>query len=65
MDAGCTIEVPLDVMFWGDRWGRLKDPFGIAWAMNAPVKPQHPFDETPADGCASFRRLSVTRWRKR
>ncbi|WP_026869281.1 VOC family protein [Inquilinus limosus] len=38
VDAGCTIEVPLDVMFWGDRWGRLKDPFGIAWAMNAPVK---------------------------
>jgi len=26
------------VMFWGDRWGQVKDPFGIAWAMNAPVK---------------------------
>ncbi len=38
VDAGCTVEVPLDVMFWGDRWGRLKDPFGIGWAMNAPVK---------------------------
>ncbi|TIV82116.1 MAG: VOC family protein, partial [Mesorhizobium sp.] len=24
--------------FWGDRWGQVKDPFGIAWAMNAPVK---------------------------
>lgn len=37
VDAGCTIEMPLDNMFWGDRWGRLKDPFGVAWAMNAPV----------------------------
>lgn len=38
VDAGCTVAVPLDVMFWGDRWGMLKDPFGFAWAMNAPVK---------------------------
>ncbi|TIO83313.1 MAG: VOC family protein, partial [Mesorhizobium sp.] len=26
------------VMLWGDRWGQVKDPFGVAWAMNAPVK---------------------------
>lgn len=38
VDAGCTIEMPLQEMFWGDRWGSLKDPFGVAWAMNAPVK---------------------------
>ena len=38
VDAGCEIATPLDVMFWGDRWGRLLDPFGISWAMNAPVK---------------------------
>ncbi len=38
VDAGCEVVVPLDVMFWGDRWGQLRDPFGIAWGMNAPVK---------------------------
>lgn len=38
VDAGCEVGVPLDVMFWGDRWGQLKDPFGVVWAMNAPVK---------------------------
>lgn len=38
IDAGCTEEVPLQVMFWGDRWGSLRDPFGVAWAMNAPAK---------------------------
>jgi PhnB protein len=36
VDAGCTINSPLQDMFWGDRWGRLIDPFGVAWAMNAP-----------------------------
>lgn len=38
IDAGCEVLMPLDVMFWGDRWGSLKDPFGVSWAMNAPVK---------------------------
>jgi len=38
VDAGCEVVVPLDVMFWGDRWGQLRDPFGVDWAMNAPVK---------------------------
>ena len=38
VEAGCEVVVPLEVMFWGDRWGQLRDPFGVAWAMNAPVK---------------------------
>jgi uncharacterized glyoxalase superfamily protein PhnB len=38
VDAGCEVMMPLDVMFWGDRWGSLRDPFGVDWAMNAPVK---------------------------
>jgi len=37
VDAGCEVVVPLDVMFRGDRWGNLRDPFGVSWAMNAPV----------------------------
>lgn len=38
VDAGCKVTMPLDVMFWGDRYGQLTDPFGVGWAMNAPVK---------------------------
>lgn len=38
VDAGCEVTTPLQVMFWGDRWGALRDPFGVHWAMNAPVK---------------------------
>lgn len=30
---GCKILSPMDDMFWGDRMGKLKDPFGHAWAI--------------------------------
>ncbi|TWG96860.1 putative glyoxalase superfamily protein PhnB [Mesorhizobium sp. J18] len=38
VDAGCEVVMPLDTMFWGDRWGLLRDPFGVEWGMNATVK---------------------------
>lgn len=36
--AGCTPIMPLENMFWGDRYGQLKDPFGVIWAINGPLK---------------------------
>ena len=36
--AGCEIVTPLQVMFWGDRWGQLRDPYKVNWAINAPVR---------------------------
>lgn len=38
VDAGCTPIMPLENMFWGDRYGQLKDPFGVIWAINGPLK---------------------------
>jgi PhnB protein len=38
VDAGCTVVMPAQDMFWGDRYGQLKDPFGVLWAINGPVK---------------------------
>ncbi|MGH7108048.1 MAG: VOC family protein, partial [Acetobacteraceae bacterium] len=35
--AGLEIVMPLQVMFWGDRWGQLRDPFGVVWSMGAPA----------------------------
>ena len=29
--AGCDVTMPLDDMFWGDRMGKVKDPFGHCW----------------------------------
>ncbi|MGZ5948486.1 MAG: VOC family protein [Caulobacteraceae bacterium] len=34
VDAGCEVVMPVAKMFWGARYGALKDPFGVSWAMN-------------------------------
>ncbi|TPE51020.1 VOC family protein [Amaricoccus solimangrovi] len=34
--AGCEVVMPFERMFWGDRWGMLRDPFGLDWAVNEP-----------------------------
>lgn len=31
--AGATVVMPVADMFWGDRYGRLKDPFGHEWSI--------------------------------
>src|SRR5262249_47566112 len=33
VNAGAKAEMPLQDMFWGDRYGRLADPFGHSWAI--------------------------------
>lgn len=35
--AGCEVVMPFQPMFWGDRWGMLRDPFGLEWAVNEPA----------------------------
>lgn len=31
--AGCEVIMPMMDAFWGDRMGKLKDPFGHTWAI--------------------------------
>jgi len=31
--AGATVKMPLADMFWGDRFGKLSDPFGHEWSV--------------------------------
>ena len=31
--AGCKVELPPTDMFWGDRYGKLVDPFGHKWSL--------------------------------
>jgi uncharacterized glyoxalase superfamily protein PhnB len=38
VDAGAEIVMPLQDMFWGDRYGQVRDPFGVVWSMGAPSK---------------------------
>ncbi len=34
IEAGCESVMPVQEMFWGDRYGQLRDPFGVLWALN-------------------------------
>jgi PhnB protein len=31
--AGATITMPLEDAFWGDRYGKIADPFGHSWGI--------------------------------
>jgi PhnB protein len=36
--AGAIVEMPVMDQFWGDRYGRLKDPFGHKWSIATHTK---------------------------
>src|SRR2546422_7787330 len=36
--AGATPTLPLENQFWGERYGKLRDPFGHVWTVSMPVK---------------------------
>lgn len=44
LSAGAKQTEPLTDMFWGDRYGRLTDPFGHSWSLS-----QHIEDVAPAE----------------
>ena len=33
VDAGAKLLMPMQDMFWGDRYGAVEDPFGHRWSM--------------------------------
>ncbi|WP_244846407.1 MULTISPECIES: VOC family protein [unclassified Caballeronia] len=42
--AGARVTMPVADMFWGDRYGRLEDPFGHQWSVAT-----HKRDVSPAE----------------
>lgn len=36
--AGAEIVLPLQIMFWGDNYGIVKDPFGVRWSLASTPK---------------------------
>src|SRR5712691_4662341 len=40
--AGAKVTMPLDDMFWGDRYGKLEDPFGHHWSVGTHVREVSP-----------------------
>jgi uncharacterized glyoxalase superfamily protein PhnB len=47
VDAGATLTMPVADMFWGDRYGRLEDPFGHQWSVATHIRDVPPA-EIPA-----------------
>jgi len=33
VETGATVELPVAEMFWGERYGIVRDPFGHRWAL--------------------------------
>ncbi len=42
VDAGAKVKTPLTNMFWGDRYGKLTDPFGHSWSMATHIEDVSP-----------------------
>ena len=36
VDAGAQVKMPVTDMFWGDRYGKIQDPFGHGWGIATP-----------------------------
>lgn len=34
VDAGAEVTMPLARQFWGVRYGKLRDPFGVNWSLS-------------------------------
>jgi PhnB protein len=37
-DAGCEVVYPLEMQFYGDKAGRVRDPFGHTWGLGQHVE---------------------------
>ncbi|MEE8143413.1 MAG: VOC family protein [Planctomycetota bacterium] len=44
VEAGAQVIMPVTDMFWGDRYGKVKDPFGHEWSVAT-----HTEDLTPEE----------------
>ncbi len=54
--AGAKVTMPVDDMFWGDRYGQLEDPFGHRWSVAT-----HKRDVTPEEMKAAMQEMMRSR----
>lgn len=53
LDAGATAKMPPMNMFWGDRYGKVVDPFGHEWSLATHIE-DVPMEELTARMMASM-----------
>jgi uncharacterized glyoxalase superfamily protein PhnB len=44
VDAGCKVTAPLMDAFWGDRYGKVMDPYGHQWGFATHIEDVEPAD---------------------
>jgi PhnB protein len=52
VEMGATVEMPVAEMFWGERYGIVRDPFGHRWALctrREQLSPDEVADRVPAE----------------
>ncbi len=51
-EAGATVRMPPQDMFWGDRYGQVVDPWGHCWSFGTHQRDLTPEEITRAMNCA-------------
>ena len=59
VDAGATVTMEVDDMFWGDRFGSITDPFGHSWSIATHVEDVPP-EEMEERGKAAMAAMSAS-----
>jgi len=55
--AGAKVSMPLENQYWGERYGKLLDPFGHHWTLSMRVKmPREEMEAKQLEADASFAR---------
>jgi PhnB protein len=57
VDAGATVEMAVEDMFWGDRFGSVLDPYGHIWSIATHVEDLSP-EEIAERGKAAMAAMS-------
>lgn len=52
VQAGASVTMPVQDMFWGDRYGVIEDPFGHRWSVATPQRQPMTSEELQAAGNA-------------
>ena len=48
VEAGASLTMPATDMFWGDRYGKVTDPYGHEWSFGTHIKDVSPEEMTAA-----------------
>jgi uncharacterized glyoxalase superfamily protein PhnB len=57
VDAGVEVQMPVEDMFWGDRMGTVRDPFGYSWSLASHIKDLTP-EQIQEGATAAFAKMA-------